>query len=86
MLRDIQELIISSLNLPDMTADDLDPDQNLFGSDGLGLDSIDALELGVALQERYALSLKGRTEEVRQHFSTARTLAAFVERELATSN
>lgn len=83
MLRDIQELIIESLNLPDMTADDLDPDQPLFGGDGLGLDSIDALELGVALQEKYALSLKGRTEEVREHFATARSLASFVEQELA---
>ncbi|MCZ7600091.1 MAG: phosphopantetheine-binding protein [Gammaproteobacteria bacterium] len=85
MLRDIQELIITSLNLPDMTPEDLDPDQQLFDADGLGLDSIDALELGVALQERYSLSLKGRSEEVREHFRTARTLAAFVENELALS-
>lgn len=83
MLRQIQELLVTSLNLPDMTADDIDPDQDLFGEEGLGLDSIDALELGVALQEKFNLSLKGRSEEVREHFRTARTLASFVEKELA---
>lgn len=83
MLRQIQELLVTSLNLPDMTADDIDPDQDLFGEEGLGLDSIDALELGVALQEKFNLSLKGRSEEVRAHFRTARTLAEFVEKELA---
>ncbi|GJL82848.1 MAG: acyl carrier protein [marine bacterium B5-7] len=84
ILREIQELIVTSLNLPDMTADDVDPDQRLFDGDGLGLDSIDALELGVALQERFKLNLKGRTEEVREHFETARSLANFVESELAS--
>lgn len=84
ILRDIQELLVSSLNLPDMRAEDIDPDQVLFGDEGLGLDSIDALELGVALQEKFNLSLKGRSEEVRQHFRTARTLADFVENELAS--
>ncbi len=82
VLRDIQELIISSLNLPDMVPEDIDPDQPLFGSDGLGLDSIDALELGVALQQKYNLLLKGRSEEVSQYFSTVRTLATFVENEM----
>lgn len=84
ILKRIQELLVTSLNLPDMTADDIDPDQVLFGDEGLGLDSIDALELGVALQEKFNLSLKGRTEEVREHFRTARTLADFVEKELAS--
>lgn len=83
MLRQIQELLVTSLNLPDMTAEDIDPDQELFGEEGLGLDSIDALELGVALQENFNLALKGRSDEVREHFRTARTLADFVEKELA---
>jgi acyl carrier protein len=84
ILREIQELLVTSLNLPDMTAEDIDPDQVLFGDEGLGLDSIDALELGVALQEKFKLSLKGRSEEIRDHFRTARTLATFVEKELAS--
>ncbi len=83
MLREIQDLIIISLNLPDMTGDDIDPDEDLFDSNGIGLDSIDALELGVALQEKYGLSLKGRSEEVRECFVNARALADFVEKELA---
>jgi len=86
MLRQIKELLVTSLNLPDMTADDIDPDQDLFGEEGLGLDSIDALELGVALQEKFNLSLKGRSDEVRQHFRTARTLADFVEQELTAQS
>ena len=84
MLHEIQELLVTSLNLPEMTADDIDPDQDLFGDAGLGLDSIDALELGVALQEKFGLSLNGRTQEVREHFQTARTLTTFVEKELAS--
>lgn len=84
ILREIQDLLVTSLNLPDMRAEDIDPDQVLFGDEGLGLDSIDALELGVALQEKFNLSLKGRSEEVRQHFRTARTLADFVESELGS--
>lgn len=84
VLKEIQELLVSSLNLPDMAAGDIDPDQILFGDEGLGLDSIDALELGVALQEKFSLSLKGRSEELRGHFRTPRTLADFVKKELAS--
>ena len=46
--------------------------------DGLGLDSIDALELGLALQKRYGVSLSAESEEVRAHFASVKTLAAFV--------
>jgi acyl carrier protein len=45
---------------------------------GLGLDSIDALELGRALQKRYGVSLSAESEEVRAHFASVKTLAAFV--------
>ena len=48
------------------------------GVDGLGLDSIDALELGLALQKRYGVSLSAESEEVRAHFASVKTLAAFV--------
>ena len=74
---EIKRLIISTLDLEDVTADDIDAEMPLFG-DGLGLDSIDALELGVALQKRYGISIDGRSEEVRGHFRSVRTLAAFV--------
>jgi acyl carrier protein len=74
---DIKELIISSLALEDISPDDIDPAAPLF-VDGLGLDSIDALELGLALQKRYGVSLSAESEEVRAHFASVRTLAAFV--------
>ena len=74
--REIGELIIASLNLEDVAADDIDPEAPLFGS-GLGLDSIDALELGLAIHKRYGIAM-GDSEEVRQHFASVRRLAAFV--------
>ena len=74
---DIKALIISSLALEDITPDDIDSSAPLFVS-GLGLDSIDALELGLALQKRYGVSLSAESEEVRAHFASVRALAAFV--------
>ena len=74
---EIKELIISSLSLEDITAEDIDPDAPLF-VEGLGLDSIDALELGLALQKQYGVSLSADSEETRRHFSSVRALSAFV--------
>ena len=74
--REISELIITSLNLEDVAVDDIDPEAPLFGS-GLALDSIDALELGLAVHRRYGIAM-GDSEEVRQHFASVRRLAAFV--------
>jgi acyl carrier protein len=74
---DIKELIISSLALEDITPADIDAAAPLF-VDGLGLDSIDALELGLALQKRYGVSLSAESEEVRAHFASVNTLARFV--------
>jgi acyl carrier protein len=72
----IKELIIESLNLEDVAAADIQTDAPLF-VDGLGLDSIDALELGLALQRRYGIEI-GDSEAGREHFASVRTLAAFV--------
>jgi acyl carrier protein len=74
---DIKELIISSLALEDIAPADIDPAAPLFVK-GLGLDSIDALELGLALQKRYGVSLSAESEEVRAHFASVRALAQFV--------
>ena len=74
---DIKALIISSLALEDLTPDDIDSGAPLFVN-GLGLDSIDALELGLALQKRYGVSLSAESEEVRAHFASVKALAAFV--------
>ncbi len=74
---EIKSLIIEALNLEDITPADIDAGAALFG-DGLGLDSIDALELGLALQRRYGLSLSADSAETRRHFASVRALAEFV--------
>jgi len=74
---EIKELIIASLSLEDVTPDDIDASAPLF-VEGLGLDSIDALELGLALQKRYGVSLAADSQETRRHFSSVRALAEFV--------
>lgn len=75
--REIKELLISALQLEDLKPEDIDAEQPLF-VEGLGLDSIDALELGLALQKRYGLSMSADSAETRQHFSSIRALAQFV--------
>jgi acyl carrier protein len=75
--QEIKEIIISSLALEDIAPEDIDPVAPLF-VEGLGLDSIDALELGLALQKRYGLSLSADSDQTRQHFGSVRSLAAFV--------
>lgn len=75
--QEIKELLIAALNLEDITPDDIDPTATLF-NEGLALDSIDALELGLALQKRYGLSLSADAEDTRRHFSSIRTLSMLV--------
>jgi acyl carrier protein len=76
--QEIAQLIIDTLNLEDVTVDDIPPDQPLFG-EGLGLDSVDALELALALQKRYDIRIASDSKDARQHFTTVATLAAFVQ-------
>jgi acyl carrier protein len=73
----LKELIIEALNLEDLTPDDIDTEAPLFG-DGLGLDSIDALELGVAVRRKYGVNLDVDSEEIRDHFASVGSLARFV--------
>ncbi|WP_266159188.1 phosphopantetheine-binding protein [Dyella silvatica] len=75
---EITQLIIDTLNLEDVAAVDVPAGQPLFGS-GLGLDSVDALELALALQKRYAIRIASDSKDARQHFSTVTSLAAFVD-------
>lgn len=74
---EISQLIIDTLGLEDLTAPDIDVAAPLFG-DGLGLDSVDALELGLALQKRYGIKIEAESQETKQHFASVRSLAAFV--------
>nr|WP_298413043.1 phosphopantetheine-binding protein [uncultured Halomonas sp.] len=75
---ELKHLIIDTLELEDVTPDDIDRDEPLF-VEGLGLDSIDALELGLALQKTYGIKLEADSEESRRHFNNLKSLAALVE-------
>ena len=76
--REIAELIIESLNLEDIESTEIEPEAALFG-DGLGLDSIDALELSMALATKYGVKLKSDNPENKTIFSSLRQLAEFVQ-------
>lgn len=79
---EIAQFIIDTLNLEDVAVADIDPAAPLF-VDGLGLDSIDALELGVGLQKKYGIKLSPDAAQVKQHFASVRALAALVSGHLA---
>lgn len=75
--QEIKKMIIDTLQLEDITVDDIDSDAALF-NEGLGLDSIDALELGVALHRNYGIRLDSESEETRQYFANVKSLAEMV--------
>ncbi len=75
--REIKLLIIEALGLEDISADDIGDAQTLF-SEGLGLDSVDALELGLAIQKRYGIKIDADAKDTRNHFTSVASLAAFV--------
>lgn len=71
-------LIIEALNLEDVAPDDIEPEEPLFG-DGLGLDSIDALELALAITQKYAIQLKAEDANTHKAFGTLRSLNIYIE-------
>ena len=75
---EIKDLIIKSLDLEDISADDIITEEPLF-QDGLGLDSIDALEIGIALQKKYNITISSDKTETKKHFYSVETLAKYVE-------
>jgi acyl carrier protein len=80
---EIKEKIITSLNIQDITADQIADDAPLFGAGGLELDSIDALELVVMLEKNFGIVIKDM-EEGRPAFQSVNTLAAFVNAKRST--
>jgi acyl carrier protein len=74
--RELKELLISTLSLEDITPETIDDAAPLFGT-GLGLDSIDALELAVALERHFSISIPD-DEVARKAFASIDALAAFV--------
>jgi acyl carrier protein len=75
--QELKQLIIDTLDLEDITVDDIDSQEALF-VEGLGLDSIDALELGLALQKRYGVKVEADSEETKKHFASVHNLAQLV--------
>lgn len=77
LVSEIKQLIIETLDLEDIGPEDIGDDEALFG-EGLGLDSIDALELGLALQKTYGVKIDSDAEETKTHFANVSNLASFV--------
>lgn len=75
---ELKAMIVDVLNLEDVSPEDISSDEELFGNTGLALDSIDALEIGVALQKRYGIKIDSEDKKLRSHFQTVGSLARFV--------
>ncbi|TCM63222.1 acyl carrier protein [Acinetobacter calcoaceticus] len=78
LANELKQMIIDVLALEDISVDDIDTHAALFG-DGLGLDSIDALELGLALKKRYNIHLNSESDDSKQHFKSVQSLLELVE-------
>ncbi len=78
--RELAELLVEALNIEHASAESIEPEAQLFG-DGLGLDSIDALELSLAISKRYGVQLKSDNADNHRIFASLRSLSAFVEQQ-----
>ena len=78
LILEVKNDIIEALNLEDMKCEDLENDAPLFGADGLGLDSIDALELIMVLEKKYGIKLKD-PKEGKDVFKTVRVMAEYIQ-------
>ena len=76
-MQELKEALIESLNLEDITPDEIDNEAPLFGDEGLGLDSIDALEIILILERNYGICIANPAEG-KSIFYSVRTLADFI--------
>lgn len=74
---ELKEFLVATLDLEDVGPRDIEDEMVLFG-EGLGLDSVDALELGVAIQRKYGVKISATSEETHEHFTSVKTLASFI--------
>lgn len=74
----LKEAVVSALDLEDLTPADIETDVPLFG-EGLGLDSIDAMELGMAVKKAFGVSFSSHPADNKQIFRSVKTLADYVE-------
>ena len=75
---ELKTMIIATLKLEDLSPDDIDSEEPLFGDSGLGLDSIDALEIGVSIRKIYGIKIDSASDEVKTSFYSVRNLANFI--------
>ena len=74
---EVATLIVNTLNLEDVAPDEIDPQAPLF-RDGLGLDSIDALELSLSIKQKYGIHLKADDDNIEKIFSSLTTLSEYI--------
>jgi acyl carrier protein len=77
LINELKTLLIEGLHLEDIDADEINVDEPLFG-DGLGLDSIDALEIAVLLDRQYGVKITSEDDKNREIFASLTALAAFI--------
>jgi acyl carrier protein len=84
--QELKAFIIETMNLEDITPSDIGDDILLFADEGLGLDSIDALELVLALKKTYGIVLEANDEQARQHLRSVSALASMIEEHRIKTN
>ena len=77
LIKEIKCLIIETLYLEDIIPDEIEDNAPLF-VEGLELDSIDALEIGVALQKKYQIKLNPKEQDLKKHFYSVQTIANYI--------
>ena len=77
--KEVAQMIIDCLSLEEITAEEINPEEPLF-NEGLGLDSIDALELSVSLSKSYGIELRNNDANNKEIFSSLRSLASYIEK------
>ncbi len=80
--RELAELLVQSLNLDDVAPESIDPEAPLFNT-GLGLDSIDALELALAISKQYGFQLRSDNDDNRRIFASLRALSEHIQQHRA---
>jgi len=75
---EVAQLIVSTLEL-EITADEIGLDDPLFGDEGPGLDSIDALELALAIDQRYGIKISSEDEDNEARFTSLRAFSHFIQ-------
>lgn len=81
--RDLAQLIVSALNLEDIAPESIDPEAALFGT-GLGLDSIDALELALGISKQFGFQMRSDDESNKRVFGSLRSLSDYIQQHRKT--